>query len=98
LSAGPARDDALQEILSRWSSTDPERAASMAVALPAGAVRDQAIVDIGQQWAKKDARAALGWAETLVEGQDAARQSVLAAWVQNEPAAATAYVAALAPS
>ncbi len=57
----------------------------MAVALPAGAVRDQAIADITEQWAQKDPRAALGWAETLVEGQDAARQSVLAAGRKTNP-------------
>jgi hypothetical protein len=82
--------------LKEESKTNPAAAAAFVMQNNDANITNQAISSIAQNWTQQNPQAALSWAVSLpvdnTTTRDTAIQSVLSAWITNNPSATAAYL------
>ncbi len=76
-----------EAVFSRWTDSQPAKAAAHAARLPAGYFRQNALNLVAREWASRDAASAVAWAETLPEADTLT--TVLKTWMDADADAAT---------
>lgn len=77
------------------ASTDPERAATLALTLDQGAARDHILPEIAATWARQSPREALAWASSLdadAHEKSSATKAALYSWAVTDPEKTAAFL------
>ncbi len=79
--------------VSMWARSDPTEAGHWLENL-SGSVRDSAVISYSETVAESDPSAAMGWAATISDPakRERATKGVMRQWLENDPAAARAWV------
>jgi len=96
--SGGERDEAMAAALGTLASTDPEGAASRALAMAEGEARDEAMGDVAQAWSRQSPAEAASWLveQAPADGDDAMRR-VMGNYVSQDAVAALDFIQAQEP-
>ncbi len=93
----PARGGALQNAVTGIATTDPERAASVALELEPDEDRITVLGSIASEWAARDPAKAMEWARSLKSDKesDRAHRDAIDGWAEANPDKAAEFVTAM---
>lgn len=87
---------AFSGVLGSLASTDPAKAAGLAMELDPGGSREHIVGEIAESWARVSPNEALAWATSLTgKDRERALRSSLDQWARNDSKGAAAFVGAL---
>jgi hypothetical protein len=91
---GPARESAVDSLISTLAASDPKAAADYALQLPPGDSRTESLTAVIKGWSAQDPAQAATLLSDLPEGKplDRASAGLATTWAQQDPAAAAQWV------
>ena len=99
LPPGPTRDGILEDLVGRFSSSEPEKAAALLKEISAETSRDSAALSLVREWCQFDVSRAAAWAEAVPEGKlrKSTLEAVAGEWTTYDPAGAERWISRLPP-
>ena len=92
------RGEVYQRIMSQLVAEDPGEALAMASSRPAGYERTEMIEGVVSQWAHRDPNAAAAWVTEHAKGDQRLTASLMSAWIEDSPMAASNWLGSLPDS